>query len=159
MILDPLLAPAVPQLSNAQNLDAWLLLAIVPITSFLTLLVQTFVSRRKVRTDVEVAKTGARVSEMDVAFDGLTSNLNSMQDQLKELRGELRDTKADARRTQDDLNTTRSDLRRLETVVSDLRVERLHFLAHITLLESLVPVPPGPPARPIFMSEDRTQSH
>lgn len=154
-----LATPAVPQLADAQNLNAWLLMAIMPITSVLTLIVKGLFDRRSGRTQEKVAETGARVSEMDVAFDGLTVNINAMADQLKEVRAELRDTKADARRTQDELNTTRSDLRRLETQVTDLRVERLHFIQHITLLEGLVPNPPGPPSRPLFMAEDRTTYH
>lgn len=141
------------------GVSAWLVVAIMPVTSVITLIIQNLFARRKNKTDAQVQLGNARVSEMDVAFDGLTSNINSMSEQLKELRGELRDAKADARRTQDELNTTRSDLRRLETQVSDLRVERLHFLSHISLLESLVPSPPGPPTRPVFMIEDRTQHH
>lgn len=144
---------------GGQDLNAWLVIAIMPVTSVLTLIVQGLFNRRSKQTEVKVAESSSRVSEMDVAFDGLTSNINSMGDQLKELRAELREAKADGRRTQDELNTTRSDLRRLETQVSDLRVERLGFLAHITILEGLIPTPPGAPARPIWMNVDRTLGH
>lgn len=146
-------APA-PSAPDPGVLNAWLILAIMPITSVLTLVINHLFSRRKTKSEVDVAKITSRTGEMDVAFDGLTANINSMADQLKELRGELRDTKADARRTQDELNLTRSDLRKLEGVVSDFRVERALFIAHVALLESLVPSPPGPPPRPNWIDRD-----
>jgi hypothetical protein len=136
------------------NVNYLLIIAITPITSVVTILIQHFLTRRKAEGEVAVAHETARVSEMDVAFDGLTSNMNAMGNQLKEMRAELKEAKNDVRQTQKELGTTRGDLRRLENVVSDLRVERLHFLAHVGLLESLIPSPPGPPQRPSFMLQD-----
>lgn len=125
------------------------------------IIVKGIFDRRMSKETSDVALKNGHTQEMEVAFDGLTANINSLQEQLKDIRTELRDTKTDARRTVDDLTTTQRDLRRLEGVVSNLRVERAAFLVHISALEALVPNPPGAPPRPVWMipevhSDDET---
>lgn len=129
------------------------LLAVIatPVGGVLGAILKGIYDRRNTRDHKVVATQTGHTQEMEVAFEGLTANLNSLQEQLKEMRGDVRVAKEDARRTSDDLYTTRTDLRRLESEVADLRVERAAFLIHIGTLESLIPNPPGPPARPIWM--------
>lgn len=122
-----------------------------PVALVLGAIAKGFFDRRTNKDTTKVAKQAGHTGEMEVAFDGLTANLNSLQEQLKDVKAELKESKADARRTSDDLHTTRSDLRALESVVSDLRVERSAFLIHISTLEALIPIPPGPPPRPSWM--------
>ena len=110
--------------------------------------------RRTNKDTVKVQVRTGHTQEMEVAFDGLTANLNSLQEQLKIMREDVKEAKADARRNADDLYKTRGDLRLLETTVAGLRVERAAFLAHIGILEALIPDPPGAPSRPHWMVPD-----
>lgn len=143
------------------NIPSILGLIAAPVGIIIGVIVKGIFDRRVSKDTTDVAIRTGHTQEIEVAFEGLTANINSLQEQLKDLRTELRDSKTDARRTVDDLGTTQRDLRRLEGVVSNLRVERAAFLVHISALEALIPSPPGAPARPVWMipevhSDDET---
>lgn len=90
-----------------------------------------------------VSERDANTRQMDVIFKGLTDTISSIQANLESTQKDLQGTK-------DELRSTRTELRTLEARVTILTAERAQMLVHIGKLEALVPMPPGPPARPLW---------
>lgn len=128
------------------------------------LLYNYFNTRRTGKEDVDVKRDAVEVNEKDASTRGASMALEALTEGLRELRTELGEQKVKSTAQDVVIASQAATIAVLEEnrVASDTRMatqdakieylERLvpEMVAHIELLEKLIPDPPGIPSRPIW---------
>lgn len=95
---------------------------------------------------VAVSETEAETHQFQAIIDGFTKSLDAV-----EKRAVSAETKAVAAETK--AGSAEEKANKLSRRVRSLEDERHQAITHVLLLEALIPYPPGPPQRPIWMRE------
>lgn len=113
--------------------------------------ITAFVQRMNARGSQKVAEAGVNVSETEadthqfqVIIEGFSKSL-----EVVSKRAETAETKADEAKEKADAAEEKAN--KLSRRVRSLENQRTDAIEHVLILESLIPDPPGPPARPIWM--------
>lgn len=93
---------------------------------------------------VEVDEKDAHTREIAVMIEGFTASLSNLRTDLEATRERLATA-------EDELGQTRGEVGELRKRIEKGDRERDELVAHIIELEKMVPYPPGPPTRPIWI--------
>lgn len=95
---------------------------------------------------VAVSETEAETRQFQAIIDGFTKSL-----EVVEKRAVSAETKATAAEAKAD--SAEGKANKLSRRVRSLEDERHQAITHVLLLEALIPYPPGPPERPLWMHQ------
>ena len=107
---------------------------------------------------VAVSETEAETHQFQAIIDGFTKSLDAVSKRAEsaETKAAAAEEKADAAESKaEDAETKANELSRR---VRSLEDDRHAAISHIVMLESLIPYPPGPPERPLWMRQLGTGS-
>lgn len=133
----------------------WGIIATVlgPISAILAVFISDRRSKQNTTATVTVQGQEAKTHE----FVAITQGFSELREQLEEDRRSLRE---DVQRLEEDRGTLREDVKtltdRMEVVEEDNRLllaENTAIMEHLTIVEALVPNPPGAPPRPAILKQ------
>lgn len=152
--------PELIQLFRDTPVIVFILFISSPFLILIGVIINGVVQRKNAQGQEQTANKGVGVSEKEadthqfqaivdgfkVSLEAVERRASSAEDRAKEAGSKADDADAKAGIAEDKAN-------KLSRRVRSLEDERHEAIMHVLLLEALIPYPPGPPARPLWMRQ------
>lgn len=119
--------------------------SIAALLSVAGIVVNLIISKRNAKTAdgaVGVSQQNADTTEFSALVEGFKTSLSVTQQLLKDVQA----------KATEDREKSAEDIRKLSQRIDAQNRREDAILAHMTIIENLIPFPPGPPKRPIWIA-------